>query len=286
MVTEARIRIDEFTDPLCPWAWSAEPFRRWLRWTYGDAIDWVPRMVVLADDPSEQQEKGFDPEMLSKSMRSMAREYKMPADTRERAYVPGSVDACRAVVAARTHGTEAQARRLLRQFRVCHFRGEQIDQDEVIERAALDSGIDPAELSEWVASNETAAALEADRADAREPSPAAAVLDHKLADWPGGRRYTCPSYEIAGLSDGGARMAAPGFQPLAVYETIIANLAPELDRRPAPESVGELLASAPPPLATQEVAVACEIPYDQAFEELGRLAELDPIGADGLWALS
>ena len=43
----------------------------------------------------------------------------------------------------------------------------------------------------------------ADRATASLNSIAAArVLDEKLANWSGGRRYTCPSYEIERVSDG------------------------------------------------------------------------------------
>ena len=37
------------------------------------------------------------------------------------------------------------------------------------------------------------------RAAARNPSQAALAQDDKLASWPGGRRYTCPSYEMLRL---------------------------------------------------------------------------------------
>ena len=87
-MTELRVHIDEFTDPLCPWAWSAEPFRRRLRWLYGDAVSWTPRMVVLAEDRREQEDKGFTPERLAESSRSIARRHRMPIDTRVRDYVP------------------------------------------------------------------------------------------------------------------------------------------------------------------------------------------------------
>ena len=36
----AEVCITEFTDPGCPWAYSAEPFRRRLNWLYGDALEW------------------------------------------------------------------------------------------------------------------------------------------------------------------------------------------------------------------------------------------------------
>jgi hypothetical protein len=35
----AAVRIVEYTDPACPWAYSAEPGRRRLDWLYGD---WRP----------------------------------------------------------------------------------------------------------------------------------------------------------------------------------------------------------------------------------------------------
>ena len=67
------------------------------------------------------------------------------------------------------------------------------------------------------------------------PSRAARALDHKLGGPPEERRYTAPSYEIGDF-------ALPGFHPVEAYEAAIANVAPELMRRPKPDSVEELLA--------------------------------------------
>ena len=86
--------------------------------------------------------------------------------------------------------------------------------------------------------------------------PAARVLDHKLANWSGGMRYTCPSYEIVRVTDG-VRIAVPGFQPFAVYDVILANLVPDLGRRVPPGGVEEVLRWAGFPLASKEVAVLC-----------------------------
>ena len=47
----------------------------------------------------------------------------------------------------------------------------------------------------------------------------------------------------------------PGFNPVEAYETAIANLAPELERRAKPASVEEMLAWAREPLATAEIAM-------------------------------
>jgi len=46
----AELTITEYTDPGCPFAWSAEPYRWRLRWLYGDEIEWQLRMVGLAED--------------------------------------------------------------------------------------------------------------------------------------------------------------------------------------------------------------------------------------------
>jgi hypothetical protein len=110
------------------------------------------------------------------------------------------------------------------------------------------------------------------------------VLDHKLANWSGGRRYTCPSYEIVRLADG-VRIAVPGFQPFAVYDVVLANLVPGLDRREPPATVAEVLTWTGTPLATREVAVVREIPHADAREQLGRVAVEQHVGADGFWTL-
>ncbi len=120
---------------------------------------------------------------------------------------------------------------------------------------------------------------------AREPMPAARVLDEKLANWSGGRRYTCPSYEIVRQQDG-VRIAVPGFQPFPVYDVILANLVPGLERRDPPQAVEEVLAWTGTPLATREVAVVCDISHAEARERLGRVAVEQHVGSDGFWTLS
>jgi hypothetical protein len=52
----ADVCITEYTDPGCPWAYSAEPFRRRLNWLYGDRLEWRVRLVGLAESPDEYGE--------------------------------------------------------------------------------------------------------------------------------------------------------------------------------------------------------------------------------------
>jgi predicted DsbA family dithiol-disulfide isomerase len=278
------VRVTEFTDPACPWAWSAEPFRRRLEWLYGDRVEWRPQMVGLAESPQENLDKGPTPESMAKAFAKIARDHGMPIDTSARARMAASVPACRAVVAARLYAPEA-ADALLRALRVRHFAGGLLDDPELLGAAATDAGVDPGDLERWSEGEDVEAALREDMAAAREPMPSARVLDDRLANWSGGRRYTCPSYEIERLSDG-VRIAVPGFQPFPAYDVVLANLVPDVDRREPPGNVEQVLQAVPWPLATREVAEVCQLDDADAREALGRVAHERHLGADGLWSLA
>jgi predicted DsbA family dithiol-disulfide isomerase len=279
----ADVRITEYTDPACPWAYSAEPFRHRLNWLYGEQLEWDVRMVGLSDDPAAMKRHGFTPKSLSDAYKKISRAHKMPIDTAQRPRLAASLPACRAVVAAKLHAPD-RMRALLRRLRVRTFSGELLDAPETIAGAARDAGIDPDQLAAWTAGDDVQAALDQDMAAAREPAPAARVLDDKLANWSGGRRYTCPSYEITRIADG-TTIAVPGFQPFPVYDVVTANLLPGLHRRASPESAEEVLTWTATPLASIEVAVVCDIGFDDAREQLSRVAVEHPVGFDGFWTL-
>jgi cytochrome P450 len=95
-------------------------------------------------------------------------------------------------------------------------------------------------------------------------------------------RYSTAS---AVFEHGDRRVVMPGFQPFAVYEVAVANVAPELVRRPPPETVDEVLGWASYPLATAEVAELLGVGLDDAREQLERAgAELAPAAGDGYWS--
>jgi predicted DsbA family dithiol-disulfide isomerase len=257
-----------FTDPACPFAFSAEPVRLRLRWHYGDGLRWTTRMIVLTREAGEA-------EKLAEGAPGLQRRYGMPIDPRPYARAASSEPACRAVVAARLNAPD-RADTLLRRLRVRVMQAGLLDDPTLIDAAAADAGLDPAVVRAWTATDEVAAALEADAAAARLPLPAARALDHKLGGPHEQRRYTAPSYVIDGV-------AVPGFNPVEVYETVIANRAPDLPRRPRPESVAELLRWAGEPLATAEVALVMGLDRDEARAALEPVARFAPAGADGYW---
>ncbi len=278
------VHVREFTDPACPFAFSAEPALWRLRWLYGPGLDWETRMVALSDSPDEYEAKGFTPDKQSRRAQDAAGEVRdadrlAPAAAHDRDARPPAAPWWRPACTRPT--TSA---RILRALRVRDMAGELIDEPATIDRAARDAGIDPRDLARWSADPAIEQALSEDIRVARRPSSASIAQVHKLAETPdGGHRYTCPSLELTGPD--GRRIDLPGFQPVEAYEAAIANLAPELERRATPKSVDEVLDWAEVPLATVEVATIMGIDPVDARTELARVADETPVGPDGYWSL-
>jgi predicted DsbA family dithiol-disulfide isomerase len=270
-----QIEITHFTDPACPFAFSAEPIRWRLRWHYGDQLAWRTRMIVLTLEPGEA-------EKLAEGAPNLQRRYGMPINPMPYPQPASSEPACRAVVAARLNAPAAEEL-LLRRLRVRVMIGGLLDDPELIAAAAQDVGLDPVELADWCTTEAVEAALQADIDAARMPSPAAKALDHKLGGPREHRRYTAPSYELRYRDE--PTYAIPGFNPVEVYETAIANLAPEIIRRSKPATSEQLLAWAGEPLATAEVALVMQRDLDDARTTLTRVARPIPAGAEFYWSL-
>jgi predicted DsbA family dithiol-disulfide isomerase len=264
------VAVELFTDPACPFAFSAEPVRQRLRWHYGDGLSWTVRMIVLTLEPGEAGK-------LAQGAPTLQRRFGMPIEPVPYAREASSEPACRAVVAARVHAPE-RAQALLRRLRVRTMLGGLLDDPELIDGAVRDAGIDPDQLAEWADSAEVTAELKADIAAARDPIRAARALGHKLGGPSEERRYSAPTYLIDGI-------VVPGFNPVEAYEVVIANAAPELERRPAPTSAREVLSWAPEPLATAEVALIMQTDIGSAREALSEVGQFERAGADGYWTL-
>lgn len=284
----AHIEITEYTDPACPFAFSAEPFRLRLLWELGEQVRWTSKLVVLSESSQEYLDKGLDAAFLAEAAVKLGEQYGMPIDGAVKPHPPATRPACVAVVAARLHAPE-KYESLLRGLRVRNFSGELLDEWTTIAAAAADAGIDAGALQTWVEQEDVLAEVEKDMDESRRPSTAALAMDHKLAGWERngrkGRRYTCPSLTFTRLSDG-ATLVAPGFHPWIVYDTIVANLAPLVDRRPA-DDVSEVLRWAGHKLATQEIAEITGRTRDEAREQLVAAGAVEePVGTDAYWSLA
>jgi 2-hydroxychromene-2-carboxylate isomerase len=269
------IDVTLFTDPACPFAFSAEPARLRLRWHYGDGLRWRLTMIVLTLEPGEA-------EKLASGASGLQARYGMPIYPFPAARPASSEPACRAVVAARLNAPGSEGR-LVRALRVRTMSGGLLDDPQLIAGAAHDAGLDPDQLRVWCEEPATDEALAQDIADSRRPSAAARALDHKLGGPRHERRYTAPSYELATAQ---ASTCLPGFNPVEAYEAAIANLDPALTRRRPPETVAELLEWAEAPLATAEIVQIMQQPEAELRAQLARSARAVPAGADMYWSIA
>lgn len=284
-MADAVVHIEAFGDPACPWDFSAEGARLRLRWRYGDALNWRHRMVGLSSTPDEYSRRGVAIEDLARGRAYIRDRFGMPIDTTPATRFAVTVVACRAVIGVRRHAPES-VDAFLRALRVAGLSTPaELDDPATIADAAHRAGLSPDEVAAWAVEPATDQELAEDMTDASSPSPAALALRERLATTIDGIwRYTCPSYRI---SRGGLTLDAPGFQPARVYEVLVANLAPEIEPRPDPQRVEDVLAWAPYPLATAEIAVVMEVDAARAAQWLNEsAAHATPAANDAYWSLA
>ena len=77
-MSEAKVHVEHFTDPGCPFAFSAEPQRVKAQWHFGDQVAWDTRMIVLSDSPDELEAKGFTTEKLQAGFTHLQHQHGMP----------------------------------------------------------------------------------------------------------------------------------------------------------------------------------------------------------------
>jgi predicted DsbA family dithiol-disulfide isomerase len=277
-----RVRVTIYTDPGCPFGFNAQRQEAQLLWHYGEGLVILRRMIVLTEKSSSFEELGLSREMVAGNVKRLRSSYGMPMVTEPPDRLGATIQACRVYVGARIH-EPARADVLLRALRRRVFsEGQPLDELDTIHGAGEDAGVSRETLDAWLADEQVESALREDMAATRAPLPEALALAHRLSRSNGGLRYSTAS---AVFERGDRRIVMPGFQPFAVYEVAVANVAPDIERRPPPETVEEILSWAPYPLATAEVAELRGIGIDQARDELQRAdAKLAEAAGDGYWS--
>ncbi|OMG51940.1 hypothetical protein, partial [Brevundimonas sp. ZS04] len=134
-------------------------------------------------------------------------------------------------------------------------------------------------------------AYQRDRAHARTAAGGATEFQGKSANTDGAERFTAPS--VLFQTGTGQTLEAGGFQSLAVYDAMIANLDRTLPRRGSAESALEILQAFPEGVTTYEAAAVLAPPLtepgrDAAEAQLLALfadgqARRTPLGDDALW---
>ena len=291
----AMIDVTHFTDPGCPWAYSASPALTTLRWRFGDGLRWRLVTIGLAEDRALYEARGYSPATMATGWRRIFARYGMPLAFTPKADVSATSPGCRAIVATRLDapGRETEVLRAL-QFRELH--DDRPARGPEMLRAALARvpGLDADALVARIDDADVRAAYEADRAAARTAAGSPTEAQGRAFNSDGAVRYTAPS--LVFTTDDGRSLEAGGFQPLEAYDVVVANLDPTLARRAPAEDPVEVLAAFEHPLATAEI-VATMVPHLGVPDPVGVELALIAAVADGralrigagnsaLWALT
>jgi protein-disulfide isomerase-like protein with CxxC motif len=265
------ISVTHYSDPGCPWAYSASPALAVLRWRFSDQLEWRLVMIGLAETGERYEKAGYTPAGSAKGRVAVFRRFGMPLTATPKRRVSGTSRGCRAVVATRLTAPERE----LDAFRALQFmqfgtEGVLDDDDDLRDALRWVDGLDTDAVVGAIDSPEVLEAYERDRAEARTAEGSATEAMNRAATSDGPVRYTAPSLVF---SRNGTTLDAGGFQPMESYDMAIANLDPTLRREPPPENALAALERFPSGLTTQEIAaILCphlaEPPRAMAEEQL------------------
>lgn len=214
------LRVTEFTDAACPWAWGAEPDFRLLRQTLGDRAAWRQVFGILFD---EDDDPAPDPDAEARwyegFIADVAAHTGAPYAPRLHWLTRTSWPASQAVTAARAQGEEV-AQRVLRRLRETTFvLGAPADTADGVRDAVHGvAGLDVDRLLRDLPSDGVRAAVRADHAETRRPLPEVWDLDGpgphpgRAKELDGGHRYALPTLLFEGP---GGRVCVPGRRSFA-----------------------------------------------------------------------
>jgi 2-hydroxychromene-2-carboxylate isomerase len=288
------IEVTHFTDPGCPWAYSAWPAHTTLRWRYGDQLRWTLVTIGLTEEAAQYAARGYTPTRSALGLERFRR-FSMPFQITPKPRLSATSPGCRAIVATRQTAPELQdaALRAL-QFAQFTTTGTLDDPDTLRSALATVEGLDAGGVVARIDDPEVVDAYEADRAAARTAAGSPTEFQGRAANTDGAVRYTAPSLVFE--APDGRRLEAGGFQPLEACDVVIANLDPGLERRPPAEDAVEVLSAFPYPLTTAEVAAVMAehlaVPDLAAAEAALITATGDglvsrrPVGDGSLWSLA
>jgi len=248
----AEISVTHFTDPGCPWAYSAIPAMAVLRWRYGPQLRWRLVTIGLAEDVSRYLEAGYTPARAAMGILAFRR-FGMPVLSAPRARLAATGRACRAIVATRLLDP-AREHDALRALQLAWFTSTLVLDEDAAIASALQrvEGLDVGAVVAAIDDQATLAAYEQDKRETRTAEGGPTDFQGKARQTDGPVRYSAPSLIFTAAD--GRRLEAGGFQPLGAYDVLIANLDTTLQRRAPAADAREALEEFPAGLVTQEVA--------------------------------
>src|SRR3954449_5010056 len=246
------IDVTHYSDPGCPWAWSASPALAVLQWRYGDQLAWRHVMIGLTETGAVYEGRGYTPARSARGYRGF-RHRGMPFSTAPRERIHGTWPMCRVVVATRLLAPEREWT-VFRALQFAQFTSTLYLEDYANLRQAIATvpGIDADAIVETARGEDVERAFATDRDDARSAAGSPTEFQGKSANYDGRVRYTAPSLKFTA---GERTLEAGGFQPIEAYDVCIANLDTGLERRAPAEDAAEILPEFPDGLTTAEVAL-------------------------------
>lgn len=280
-----------FTDPGCPWAYSANPALITLRWRYGEQLRWRFVMIGLAEEADQYLARGYDPVRSAAGHTLFRDRYGMPFSTAPRPRLLGTGLGCKAVIAARLLDPPKELA-VLRALQFAWFNTTLLlDERDGIGAALADvQGLDVQALLHALEGKEVLDAYQSDKQETRLAEGGPTHFQGKARQTDGPVRYSAPSLIFR---SGERRLEAGGFQPLEAYDLAIANLDTSLQREPPPDSPLPALQRFPIGLTSQEVATILapnNTPPDKRAAEVALIelvgsgkARRVALGNDALW---
>ena len=290
----AKISVTHFTDPGCPFAYSASPALAVLRWRYGDQLDWRLVTIGLAENPDRYVQNGYTPTRMALGGLGFRR-YGMPFLLQPRARITGTGRACRAIVATRLLDPPREDE-VFRALQFGWFTTTLLldEDDDIAEALEPVSGLDIAAIVAAIDDEHTIAAFESDKLETRSAEGGPTHFQGKARQTDGPVRYSAPSLVFE--SGEGRRLEAGGFQTIEAYDVLVANLDPTLDRQAPADDPLEALGSFPDGLVTQEIAAIMaqnnvqpdRVAAESALIELAGAGDVrrTPLAGDALWQIA
>jgi predicted DsbA family dithiol-disulfide isomerase len=293
MPDPAAIRATLFSDPGCPWAYSARPALARLQWRFGDQIEWRLVLIGLSESTERYAARGYTPARQAAAWTMFERRFGMPFARLVKPRLAPTTRACRAVIAAREQDPAlADGAMLALQLLNFTTAGLLDDDDSMREALRRVAGLDTDAAVGSIDDPAIVALYESDKAQARSAAGTPIEVQNRHSTSDGPVRYTAPSVIFEHRD--GRRVDVGGFQPFESYDNALANLDSSLERRGAPADPLEALAEFPHGLTTAEVASVlrptdlAEEDRTEATRQLLPLADgggvvCEPVGADALW---
>ncbi|MFE3741359.1 DsbA family protein [Streptomyces sp. NPDC059134] len=241
------VEVVEYTDPLCPWSWGAEPVLRRLREALADRVRWRRVYAILFDhDDDPAPDPVAETAWYARYVEEVTTHTLAPRAVRLSRVAAGSWPSSLVAKAAERQGPEVAGRVLRRLRETVFVVGEPADTTALALSAVYGvPDLDPERLAADAAGRDVREEVRADRAEARRPVPEVRSVRggsphpgaaKETAD--GGYRYALPTLLVRSASE---HRAVPGLRTFEEYAAAVDAVHPGLVRVPGPLTPAQAL---------------------------------------------